>query len=308
MNDARILTRLRRRRLNARLIPLYVLLIPAVAYFLIYRYAPMFGLLMVFKDYRITRSLFNCDWVGLINFETLFSKYAFQLALRNTVVISGIKIIFSFPAPIILAVMLTELRAKRLKRVLQTFYYLPHFISWVVISSLIFTFFAPESGAITQALSNAFGLNVNVMTDPGTFRWTLVVSQIWKEVGWGSIIYLAAITGIDPTQYEAAIVDGARKYQQIRYITLPGILPTIMTMLLVRVGNILDAGFEQIFVMQNTLVWEVSEVLETYSYSLAFTDGKHALAATVGMIKSVVGMIMVLTTNSIAKRYDQGVL
>lgn len=291
-----------------RLWPYYLMMLPAILLLIIYRYLPMGGLVMVFKNYRITRPLMQCDWVGLKNFSLVFSKYTFSLALWNTIIISLSKILFVFPAPILLALMLNEVRSTRVKRVLQTSYYLPHFISWVVISSLVFTFFAPESGALTVWLRDTFGLRVNVLTDPKVFRGTLVATDLWKEIGWESIIYLATITGIDPELYEAARVDGAKKLQQIWHVTLPGILPTIMTMLLLRVGSILDAGFEQVLVMQNTLVWDVSEILETYSYSLAFNSGKHAQAAVVGCVQSVVGLIMVLITNRIAKRYDQEVL
>ena len=291
-----------------RLWPYYLMMLPAIVLIFIYRYIPMGGLMMVFKDYRITRPLFSCDWVGLKNFQMVFSKYTFSMAFYNTIIISLYKLVFVFPAPILLALMLNEVRGTKVKRVLQTAYYLPHFISWVVISSLVFTFFAPESGAITVWLREAFGIQIDVLTNTRVFRGTLVVTDIWKEIGWGSIIYLATITGIDPQLYEAARVDGAQKLQQIWHITLPGILPTIITMLLMRVGHILDAGFEQILVMQNTLVWDVSEILDTYSYSLAFLNGKHAQAAVVGCVKSVIGLIMVLTTNAIANRYDQGVL
>lgn len=288
--------------------PYYGMMFPALALIIVYRYIPMGGLIMVFQDYRITRSLFACDWVGFKNFSTVFSKYAFQLALNNTIIISLYKLVLAFPAPILLALMLNELHGTRLKRLLQTCYYLPHFISWVVISSLVFTFFAPESGAISSWFSEIFGIRIDVLTNAKVFRGTLVVTDIWKEIGWSSIIYLATIVGIDPELYEAARVDGARKLQMIWYVTLPGLLPTIMTMLLLRVGHILDAGFEQILVMQNALVWDVSEILDTYSYALAFQSGKHAQAAVVGCVKSVVGLVLVLTTNAIAKRYDQEVL
>ena len=237
-----------------RLWPYYGMMFPAILLIAIYRYIPMGGLVMVFKNYRITRSLFACDWVGLNNFRTVFSKYTFSLAFRNTIIISLYKLIFVFPTPIILALMLNEMRGTKMKRLFQTSYYLPHFISWVVISSLVFTFFAPESGAITVWLRETFGININILTDAKIFRGTLVVTDIWKEIGWGSIIYLATITGIDPLLYEAAYVDGANKLQQIWHVTLPGLIPTIMTMLLLRVGHILDAGFEQVLVMKNSLV------------------------------------------------------
>ena len=288
--------------------PYYLMMLPAILLLVVYRYIPMGSLIMVFKNYRITRNLWDCDWVGLKNFTTVFNKYAFKLALKNTIIISLYKLVFAFPAPILLALMLNELRSNRAKRLLQTCYYLPHFISWVVISSLVFTFFAPESGAITKWVFDTFGLRMDILTNAKVFRGTLVVTDIWKEIGWSSIIYLATITGIDQQLYEAACVDGATKLQQIWHVTIPGLIPTIMTMLLLRVGHILDAGFEQILVMQNSLVWDVSEILDTFSYSLAFESGKHAQAAVVGCVKSVIGLVLVLTTNSIAKHYDQEVL
>ena len=169
------------------------MIFPALVLIIVYRYIPMGGLIMVFKDYRITRSLFDCEWVGLKNFATVFNKYAFQLAFNNTIIISLYKLILAFPAPILLALMLNELHGNRLKRLLQTCYYLPHFISWVVISSLVFTFFAPESGAISAWLSDTFGIRIDVLTNANIFRGTLVVTDIWKEIGWSSIIYLATM-------------------------------------------------------------------------------------------------------------------
>lgn len=293
---------------SMRLWPYYLMMMPAVLLLIVYRYIPMGSLVMVFKNYRITRSLWNCEWIGLKNFAMVFSKFAFKLALKNTIIISLYKLTFAFPAPILLALMLNELHSNRTKRLLQTCYYLPHFISWVVISSLVFTFFAPESGAVTKWIFDSFGFRIDVLTNARVFRGTLVVSDIWKEIGWSSIIYLATITGIDQQLYEAACVDGATKIQQIWHVTIPGLVPTIMTMLLLRVGHILDAGFEQILVMQNSLVWDVSEILDTFSYSLAFESGKHAQASVVGCVKSVIGLVLVLTTNFIAKHYDQEVL
>ena len=288
--------------------PYYLMMLPAILLLVVYRYIPMGSLIMVFKNYRITRNLWDCDWVGLKNFITVFNKYAFKLALKNTIIISLYKLVFAFPAPILLALMLNELRSNRAKRLLQTCYYLPHFISWVVISSLLFTFFAPERGAITKWIFDTFGLRMDILTNATVFRGTLVVTDIWKEIGWSTIIYLATINGIDQQLYEAACVDGATKLQQVWHVTIPGLIPTIMTMLLLRVGHILDAGFEQILVMQNSLVWDVSEILDTFSYSLAFESGKHAQAAVVGCVKSAIGLVLVLTTNSIAKHYDQEVL
>ena len=306
----KIASRLERKRwlVDKRSLPLYLIMLPALVYFIVYRYVPMAGLIMVFKKYRITRGILASPWCGLDNFITLFSSPSFGLILRNTILISFYKLLFAFPAPIIAALMLNALKSRAYKRTLQTALYLPHFISWVVLGSLVFTFFAPSSGVLTQYLSNTFGISLNLMMDPTKFRSLLVGSDIWKEVGWGSIIYLATLVGIDATLYEAAVMDGASKRQQLWYITMPCLVPTIMTMLLLRVVRILDAGFEQIYVLQNPLVYDVSEIIDTYVYKLAFSQGQHAVGAAAGLFKSVIGLMFVLGTNQLAKSFDQEVL
>ena len=192
-----------------RYLPLYLLMIPGMIYLIVYRYIPMGGLIMVFKNFRITRGILGSDWNGIQNFVQLFSVPSFPQILRNTVEISLLKLVFGFPAPIILALMLNELRNVALKRTLQTALYLPHFISWVVCGTMVFTFFGPSSGVVTKAARDWFGIELNLMMQPSSFRGLLVVSDVWKEVGWGSIIYLAALTGIDTSYYEAAMIDGA---------------------------------------------------------------------------------------------------
>lgn len=291
-----------------RYLPLYLLMIPGMIYLIVYRYIPMGGLIMVFKNFRITRGILGSDWNGIQNFVQLFRVPSFPQILRNTVEISLLKLVFGFPAPIILALMLNELRNVALKRTLQTALYLPHFISWVVCGTMVFTFFGPSSGAITKAARDWFGIELNLMMQPSSFRGLLVVSDVWKEVGWGSIIYLAALTGIDTSYYEAAMIDGAKKHQQLWYITIPCLMPTIMTMLLLRVGKIMNAGMEQIYVLQNSLVYDVSEILDTYIYKASFQSGQYAIGAAAGLFKSVIGLVFVLTTNKIAKRFDQEVL
>lgn len=291
-----------------RYLPLYLLMIPGMIYLIVYRYIPMGGLIMVFKNFRITRGILGSDWNGIQNFVQLFSVPSFPQILRNTVEISLLKLVFGFPAPIILALMLNELRNVALKRTLQTALYLPHFISWVVCGTMVFTFFGPSSGVVTKAARDWFGIELNLMMQPSSFRGLLVVSDVWKEVGWGSIIYLAALTGIDTSYYEAAMIDGAKKHQQLWYITIPCLMPTIMTMLLLRVGKIMNAGMEQIYVLQNSLVYDVSEILDTYIYKASFQSGQYAIGAAAGLFKSVIGLVFVLTTNKIAKRFDQEVL
>lgn len=217
------------------------------------------------------------------------------------------KLLFNFPAPIIVALMLNEINSRKLKRTLQTTLYLPHFLSWVVLGSLIFTLFAPSSGAVSKAV-RPLGWEIKWLTDPIQFRWLLVFSDIWKEVGWGTIVYLAAITSIDGQQYEAALIDGANHWQKLWYITIPALMPTIMTMLLLRVGKILNVGFDQVFILQNSLVYDASEIIDTYVYKLAFQQGQHAISAAAGLFKSIIGMIMVVCTNRLAKHFDQEVL
>jgi len=287
---------------------MYLIMLPGLLYLLVYRYAPMVGLGIAFQRYTITRTLFNSPWIGLENFYRLFSSPNFSMIMKNTILISLYKIIFAFPAPIILALMLNALSNVRYKRVLQTAYYIPHFISWVVLGNIIFVLIAPTSGAVSRLFIQITNKSeLDLMMNPKVFRGLLVVLDIWKEVGWGSIIYLAAITGIDMSLYEAAIVDGANRRQQLLYITMPGIIMTIMTMLLLRIGRILDSGFEQIFILMNDRVYRVSEILDTFIYKVSFLQGQPAMGAAAGFFKSIIGLVLVLLTNKLAKRYDQEV-
>ncbi|HIU31583.1 MAG TPA: sugar ABC transporter permease, partial [Candidatus Caccousia avistercoris] len=227
-------------------------MLPALLLIVIYEYIPMGGgLLIAFKDFRITRGILGSDWCGFRNFEMLFTSPFFSMVMKNTIVISLYKLVFGFPAPIILAIMLNEVRSSKVKRVFQTAYYLPHFISWVVIGNLLFAFFAPQSGMLSGVFQS-LGITFNPLMDSNVFQGFLAATDIWKEIGWSSIIYLASITSIDSALYEAAAIDGAGKMQMIRHITFPALLPTIITMLLLRVGHILNAGFDQIFILQNS--------------------------------------------------------
>jgi putative aldouronate transport system permease protein len=290
-------------------LPLYFLLIPGFLYLVIYRYLPMAGLVMVFKEYRYHRTIWGSPWIGLENFRKLFESGSFGMIFSNTIIISLYKLVFGFSAPIIVALMLNEIKSIWVKRSIQTAIYLPHFISWVVVSNIIFMFFAPSSGIISKIYMNITGNVIDIMINPSTFRGLLVASDIWKEVGWGSIIYLAAITGIDPELYQAAIVDGANKRDMLWHITIPGIMMTIMTMFLLRVGSIMNVGFEQIFILQNSLVYNVSEVLDTYTYKLSFGQNQPAVGAAVGLFKGIIGLVLVLSTNKLAKILGQdGVL
>ena len=289
--------------------PLYLLLLPGLIYLIVYRYGPILGLSLAFQDYRVTRTLFNSPWTGFKNFESLLKLPTFPMIFSNTVIISLMKIIFAFPAPILLALMLNELRSNKFKRVLQTAYYLPHFISWIVLGNILYVLIAPSSGALSRLYMRLTGApQLDILMNKGLFRWLLVVTDVWKGAGWGSIIYLAALAGIDSQLYEAAQVDGATHFQQVRFITFPMLLPTMMTMLLLRVGNIMDAGFDQIWVMQNNMVYDVSEILSTFIYKISFLQNQPSKGAAADLIKSVIGLVMVVSTNALAKRFDQEVL
>ena len=287
---------------------LYLMLLPGAVVLLVYRYLPMYGLTIAFKNFRLSRGIWRSPWVGFENFERFFSSPFFELIITNTVVISLLKLVFVFPVPIVLALMLNEVRVSWYKRGVQTVLYLPHFLSWVVIGHLAVVFLAPQTGVITNLLRDSIGLAPNMLMDPGAFRGTLVLTDIWKEAGWGTIIFLAALAGVDPDLYEAATIDGARKLQQIWYITLPSIMPVVIIIFILRIGHILDAGFEQIFILQNPVVYDVSEILDTYTYRAAFQEGQYSIGATVGFFKSVVGLGMVLAANwAIRKVGEEGV-
>lgn len=303
-----ILSRKRRTFNWKRDLPLWGLILPAMIYVLLFRYKTLLGIQVAFKDFRITRNMWECDWVGLKNFGKLFSNPMFLTVLKNTVTISLMKILLGFPAPIIVALMLNEVRSSTYKRVLQTVMYLPHFLSWVVVGSLVFMFFAPNSGVLSQIWKSLTGNAITIMNDPEQFRYLLVFSDIWKSVGWGTIVYMAGLTGIDSQLYEAATIDGANRWHQTWYVTLPCLMPTIMTMLVLRMGGILNAGFDQVFVLQNDLVYRVSEVIDTFVYRISFGQNQYAVGTAAGLFQSVIGLIFVLTSNKISARFDQEVL
>lgn len=293
---------------DAKTISLYAIMIPALIYFIVYRYLPIGGLVMVFEKFRLARGIWGSPWVGFENFIKLFQTPTWPTILTNTVTISLLKLVIGFPAPIIVALMLNEVKKRWFKRTLQTTLYLPHFLSWVILGGLIFTLFGPTSGAFSKIYTSLTGKQLKWLIDSNQFIGLLVISDVWKEVGWNSIIYLAALTSIDAQMYEAALIDGASKRQQLLFITLPTLIPTIMTMLILRVGRVLNAGFEQIFVLQNSLVYNASEVIDTFVYKLAFAQGQHGMAAAAGLFKSVIGLILVLITNKIAASVDKEVL
>lgn len=282
---------------------LYLFLIPGLTYLLVFKYIPMFGIVIAFKDFSLIRGIWASPWIGLDNFIYLFESNDFYKVLRNSLMLSLCQIVFGFPAPIVLAVMLNEVRNVMFKRVTQTVLYLPHFISWVVLAGMIINFLSPSTGPINAILKSLGHEPITFLLLPEYFRTILVSAEVWKSVGWGTIIYLAAMTGIDPSLYESAKMDGASRTQQIRHITLPGIASTVSVLLILQMGYILDNGFEQVYLLYNPSTYEVADVFETYTYRIGLMDGRLSFAAAVGLFKAVVGLALVLVANRIARLF-----
>lgn len=284
---------------------MYLMLIPGLAYYLCFKYLPMFGLVVAFKDYSIMKGFFGSDWVGLKHFREIFQSNDFYILLRNTLVISVFKIVFGMIPDIMLALILNEVGSRWFKRTIQTISYMPHFLSWVIIYGLALAFLSPGDGLLNELIKFFGGQPVDFLTSKSWFRPILYLSQIWKEVGFGAIIYLAALTAIDSTLYEAAVVDGAGRWRQIWHITLPGIRNVIILLLIIRVGSILDAGFAQVYVFLNARVYDVGDIIDTWVFRRGLEEMQFSFAAAVGFFKSIVGLILVLGANSLAKRFDE---
>ena len=284
---------------------IYVFVIPAVIFYLIFHYAPMYYLQIAFREFRVTRALTDSPWVVGKYFNELFTTPEFWTALRNTLTISVYKLFFGWPIPIFLALLLNEVRNNTLKRTYQTLIYLPHFISWVIIGGIIYSFTALPDGLFNKFLG---GLGINPIVflgQPNLFQPILVISEIWKESGWGTILYLAAITRISPELYEAAGIDGASRLRQIFHITLPGIKDVIVILLILRLGNILNVGFEQVLVLQNQMVMSVGDTLDTFVWRTGLLNNRYSFAAAAGLFKGAIAAIMIFTADRISKRFGQ---
>ena len=277
------------------------MLLPCVIYFLVFHYAPMYGLIIAFKDFRFSQGILHSPWTGLENFRYLFGLSDFYRVLWNSVFLSLLRLVICFPIPIILSLALNEIPIFQFKRLSQTVIYLPYFISWVVIGGILVNLLSPSWGIINEVIKYFGGEPVFFLGSSRYFRGIVLVSHVWKNAGWDTIIYLAAITSINPELYEAATIDGASRLQRIRYITLPGIKATIVILLLLSIGNLMNNGFEQIYVLQNTSNLQVSEVFETYTYKLGIVNGRFSFATTVGLFSSTVGFVLLLLANAGAK-------
>ncbi|WP_212758616.1 ABC transporter permease [Paenibacillus sinopodophylli] len=278
---------------------LMILTLPAVIWLIIFHYVPMYGIIIAFEEYNPVQGFTFSPWVGLANFKELFIDPSFLDSVVNTFKISFLKLLFGFPAPILLAIMLNELRAQRLKKIVQSLSYLPYFISWVFVVGFMYTLLDPRTGALSGLLQwlGLISQEQLLMGDPKTFTTLVVVSEVWKNIGWNSIIFLAAIASIDPQLYEAATVDGAGRFRKIWHVTLPAIKPTVVILLILNVGGLVNANFDQLFLMKNSMTQDQANVLSIYSYEMGLVLGRFSYGTAVGLFQSVVAFLLMLGAN-----------
>jgi putative aldouronate transport system permease protein len=282
--------------------------LPALVFYAVFHYYPMYGAIIAFKDFNITKGILGSPWVGTKHFEYLFELEKFRTVFWNTIVISFYRLVFGFPAPIIVALLLNEILNRAFKRTMQTVIYLPHFISWVILGGLLVNLLSTDGGVVNKIIEALGGSPIGFLSDDSHFRSTLVWSMIWKEFGWNTIIYMAALAGVNPQLYEAAVMDGANRWRRIWHITIPCIRSTIVILLLLRIGSMMEAGFEQIFVLYHTGVYSVSDIIDTYVYRIGLTEGRFSLAAAVGLFKSVINFVLLIVANKLARMMgEQGV-
>lgn len=281
---------------------LYLMFIPAAVLLLIFNYYPMYGAVLAFKDFSPRAGIMGSEWVGFENFKTIFADPYFFRVLGNTLKISLLKFVVGFPVPLILALMLNEVRSSKFKRVVQTVSYLPYFISWVVVSGILIDICSIDGGIINQLIEFCGGEPINFFGNGTAFVGLLVVSDIWKGAGWGTIIYFAALSGIDPAIYEAAMIDGANRWQRIRYIILPSLLPAVTVNLLMTCSSFMSAGFDQILNLYNRTLYESADIIDTYIYRIGITDGNYEISTALGLFNSVISITLILLANKFIKK------
>jgi putative aldouronate transport system permease protein len=281
---------------------LYLMILPALVLLFLFHYLPMYGASIAFKDFNFTGGILGSPWVGFQHFQRLFQEREFQRILRNTLLISFYRIVFQFPLPILLAILLNEVGNVLFKRAIQTVTYMPHFLSWVIVGSLVIDLLSPSSGLINAAL-DALGIPQITLMSKGSFRGIVVASQAWKETGWSAIIYLAAIMSINQELYEVSIVDGAGRLRQIWHITIPGILSTIVFILLLRIGSLMSTDVEQILMLYNPLVYETGDVIGTYVYRVGLGRMEYSYTTAIGLFQSVVGFLLLAGANWASRKY-----
>jgi ABC-type polysaccharide transport system, permease component len=295
-------------RLSRRLVRnkwLYLMILPGLLYFVIFKYLPMYGLIIAFKDYKPFAGINGSEWVGFKHFDRLFTESDFGTILTNTLVLFGLNLVFFFPIPIILSLMLNEVRLTFFKRIFQTIIYLPHFMSWVIIVSIGYVMLTMDGGIINEFIASLGFEKINFLLSPEWFRPTYIIQVIWREAGWGTIIYLAAIAAIDPQLYEAARMDGAGRLRQIWHITLPAIRSVIIVLLILKIGDVLELGFEHVYLLLNSMNRDVAEIIDTYVYTAGLRQGQFSYSTAVGFFKSLVGLVMVVIANRLAKKMGE---
>jgi len=282
---------------------LYLFMIPGILYYLIYHYVPMFGLVVAFQDYNLMQGVTGSPWVGWDNFKAVFESPDFPQLMKNTVILSLYRLVFGMLPDLVLALMLNEIRVRWFKKTIQTLTYGPHFLSWIIVYGIMFSFFAPGSGLVTTFFRDMGWGNVDVLTNSELFRPMLVMTDIWKSTGYGAIIYLATLASINNEQYEAAAIDGAGRWRQLWHVTLPGVRDVFMLLVILRLGSILDAGFEQVYIFLNVRVYDVGDILDTWIFRRGIEEMNYSVPAAVGVFKSVIGFALVLGANRLAKRF-----
>jgi putative aldouronate transport system permease protein len=283
---------------------LYLMVLPSLLFYAAFRFYPLLGNIIAFKDYRLSKGIWGSPWVGLAHFRALFGDALFVRALRNTASIGSLKLLINFPAPIALALLLNEIRVLSYKRVIQTIIYVPHFLSWVIYAAVLYIILSPTTGLVNTFLAALGFEKIFFFQQPALFQPIVVISSILKESGWAAIIYLAAISAINPELYEAAAIDGGNRWQMMRHITLPGIAFTIVTLFILQIGYFLNVGFAQVFVLQNPMVYSTGDIIETFIYRVGISRARFDFTCAAGLFNSVVGMIMVLVTDRLARRMD----
>ncbi|WP_018931753.1 ABC transporter permease [Gracilibacillus lacisalsi] len=284
---------------------IYLMILPGLIYFLIYKYLPMYGLIISFQDYKPYLGIFGSEWVGLEHFNRLFTSSEFWMIFKNTLVLFGLQIFIYFPIPIIISLMLNEVRHSFFKRGVQTLIYIPHFMSWVVIVSISYVMLTLDGGIVNAILETLGFQKVNFLLNDDWFRPMYILQVIWREAGWGTIIFLAAITAVDPQLYEAARMDGANRFRQMWHITLPAIRNVIIVLLILKIGDVLELGFEHVYLLLNSSNRNVAEIFDTYVYVAGLQQGQFSYSTAVGFFKGAVGLVMVVFANWLAKRFNE---
>ncbi|MFD0871308.1 sn-glycerol-3-phosphate transport system permease protein ugpA [Chlamydia abortus] len=293
-----------KRKVRTRsLITLYLLLAPTLISLFFFNYIPMYGVIVAFKDYSVYKGVFGSDWAGLKYFAYFLNDAKFWSVMKNTLILNFYDLLFGFTAPILFALLANEIFARGFKRIVQTISYLPHFLSWIVVAGLVHQMLSPADGLLNMFLKSAFGIDpIYFMAEKEMFRAIAVIAQIWKSVGWSAILYFAIIAGIDSSLYEAAMIDGASRFRQAIHVTLPAMVPMITLLFLLQLANIFGIGFERVFLLQNPLVYDVSEVISTYIYRVGLEQSQYSLTTAIGLTQSVMAFVLLVVSNRVSKK------